>query len=329
MLTLADIDAIRTQRLRSALLYLTDRCPVGCAHCSVSSLPRGARPADAGLLAGLVDGICASADITLVGISGGEPFTERRALQEVTGKLSAAGKRLVLYTSGNWGRDDGTAPPWTRAVLTRATTVVLSTDRYHAARIPSARYVAALTAAAAAGSWIAVQAVGEAASAMRLLTSAFGTNWRERAEIRVTTLLNRGRGTSLPATGEATAAKRPGRDYGPCRLASAPVIRHDGRITACCDENVVTGHGPAHLHATAATAADLTRHLAALGDDPYLAIIGAAGPGALTRLPRYREIGDSYHDDICSACWALLRAGASQDPAVHALGLAALNRAEP
>ena len=76
------------------------------------------------------------------------------------------------------------------------------------------------------------------------------------------------------------------------------------------------------------TAADLTRHLAALGDDPYLAIIGAAGPGALTRLPRYREIGDSYHDDICSACWALLRAGASQDPAVHALGLAALNRAE-
>ena len=329
MLTLADIDAIRTQRLRSALLYLTDRCPVGCAHCSVSSLPRGARPTDAGLLEGLVDGICASADITLVGISGGEPFTERRALQEVTGRLSAAGKRLVLYTSGNWGRDDGTAPLWTRAVLTRATTVVLSTDRYHAARIPSARYVAALTAAAAAGSWIAVQATGEAASAMRLLTSAFGTNWRERAEIRVTTLLSRGRATSLPATGEAATAKRPGRDYGPCRLASAPVIRHDGRLTACCDENVVTGHGPAHLHATAATAADLTRHLAALRDDPYLAIIAAAGPGALTRLPRYREIGDSYHDDICSACWALLRAGASQDPAVHALGLAALNRAEP
>jgi hypothetical protein len=329
MLTLADIDAIRAQRLRSALLYLTDRCPVGCAHCSVSALPRGARPADAGLLERLIDGICASASITLVGISGGEPFTERRALQEVTGKLSAAGKRLVLYTSGNWGRDDGTAPPWTRAVLTRATTVVLSTDRYHAARIPPARYVAALTAAAAAGSWIAVQATSEAASAKRLLTSAFGTTWPERAEIRVTRLLSRGRATSLPAPGEAGTAKRPGRDYGPCHLASAPVIRHDGRLTACCNENVITGHGPAHLHATAATAADLTRQLAAFGDDPYLAAIATAGPGALTRLPRYREIGDSYHDDICSACWALLRAGASQDPAVHAIGLAAANRAEP
>lgn len=334
MLTLADIDAIRAQRLRSALLYLTDRCPVGCAHCSVSALPRGARPADAELLERLVDGICASASITLVGISGGEPFTERRALQEVTGQLSAAGKRLVLYTSGNWGRDDGTAPPWTRAVLSRATTVVLSTDRYHAARIPSARYVAALTAAAAAGNWIAVQATGEAASATRLLTSAFGTRWPERAEIRVTRLLSRGRATSLPAPGEAgsalsAAGKRPGRDYGPCRLASAPVIRHDGRLTACCAEHVITGHGPAHLHATARTADGLTRQLAAFRDDPYLTAIATAGPGALTRLPRYREIGDSYHDDICSACWALLRAGAGQDPAVHAIGLAAANRAEP
>jgi hypothetical protein len=329
MLTLADIDAIRVQRLRSALLYLTDRCPVGCAHCSVSALPRGARPADAELLESLVDGICASASITLVGISGGEPFTERRALQEVTSRLSAAGKRLVLYTSGNWGRDDGTAPPWTRAVLTRAATVVLSTDRYHADRIPPARYVAAVTAAAAAGSWIAVQTTGPAASAERLLTSAFGNSWRDRAEIRVTTLLSRGRATSLPAPGGATTAGRPGRDYGPCRLASAPVIRHDGRLTACCDENVVTGHGPAHLHATARTAAGLARHLAAFRDDPYLAIIAAAGPGALTRLPRYREIGDSYHDDICSACWALLRGGANQDPAVRAIGLTVLNRAEP
>lgn len=329
MLTLADIDAIRVQRLRSALLYLTDRCPVGCAHCSVSALPRGARPADAELLESLVDGICASASITLVGISGGEPFTERRALQEVTSRLSAAGKRLVLYTSGNWGRDNGTAPPWTRAVLTRAATVVLSTDRYHADRIPSARYVAAVTAAAAAGSWIAVQTTGAAASAEGLLTSAFGNSWRDRAEIRVTKLLSRGRATSLPAPGGATTAGRPGRDYGPCRLASAPVIRHDGRLTACCDENVVTGHGPAHLHATARTAAGLARHLAAFRDDPYLAIIAAAGPGALTRLPRYREIGDSYHDDICSACWALLRGGANQDPAVRAIGLTLLNRAEP
>jgi hypothetical protein len=329
MLTLADIDAIRAQRLRSALLYLTDRCPVGCAHCSVSALPRGARPADAGLLGSLVDGICASASIALVGISGGEPFTERRALQEVTGKLSAAGKRLVLYTSGNWGRDDGTAPPWTRAVLTRATTVVLSTDRYHAARIPAAQYVAALTAAAAAGNWIAVQVTGEAASAKRLLTCAFGTSWPERAEIRVTRLLRRGRAVSLPGPGETATAKRPGGDYGPCRLASAPVVRHDGRLTACCNENVITGHGPAHLHATARTADDLARHLTAFRDDPYLAAIATAGPGALTRLPRYREIGDSHHEDICSACWALLRAGASQDPVVHAIGLAVLNQAEP
>jgi hypothetical protein len=323
MLTLADIDAIRAQRQRSALLYLTDRCPVGCAHCSVSALPHGARPADPGLLRSLVEGICAAAGITLVGISGGEPFTERRALGEATGRLSAAGKRLVLYTSGNWGRDDGTVPPWTTEVLRRTDTVVFSADRFHAATIPPARCVAALTAAAAAGSWIAVQAAGDSASADQLLTTAFGTGWRDRAEVRVTPLISRGR-----AAGRAATAGRPGRDYGPCRLASAPVIRYDGRLTACCDENVVTGAGAAHLHAAARTAAGLTSELDAFRDDPYLAAIGAAGPGALTRLPRYRHIGEARYDDICGACLALLSSGAGQDPAVRAIGLAAARRAE-
>jgi hypothetical protein len=55
--------------------------------------------------------------------------------------------------------------------------------------------------------------------------------------------------------------------------------------------------------------------------DPFLAVVAAAGPGALTRLPRYREVGERAHPDICSACWALLDRGADADPAVRAAGL--------
>jgi hypothetical protein len=56
-------------------------------------------------------------------------------------------------------------------------------------------------------------------------------------------------------------------------------------------------------------------------------VIAAAGPGALTRLPRYREVGERGYPDICSACWALLGRGADSDPAVRTIGLLAASRA--
>jgi hypothetical protein len=317
MLTLEAADRIRSQPGRAVLLYLTDRCPVGCAHCSVSALPRGPRP-DLALVGRLTAGLCALERIRLVGISGGEPFTERRALEMATAMLAAAGKQLVLYTSGNWGRDDGTVPGWTREILTRASCVVLSTDAYHAARIPAPRYLAALRAAAAARTWIAVQVLGtpaQLAEAERLLAAALGASWRDQAEIRATELLPRGRAGRL---GRGT-----GYTAGPCLLARTPVVRYDGRITGCCNEDVVTGGGPAALHARADGAGELRAALDALAGDPFLAAVAAAGPGALIQLPRYRELAGQAHPDICSACWALLGRGADRDPAVRALGLLA------
>jgi hypothetical protein len=332
-LTLAQADRIRAQPHRAVLLYLTDRCPVGCAHCSVSALPRGPGPDSSGgpaLVERLVDELCAMTHIRLVGISGGEPFMERRVLSAVTAKLETAGKQMVLYTSGNWGRDDGTAPGWTRAVLARASCVVLSTDSYHAAHIPEARYLAALRAAASAGSWVAVQVLGtpaQTAEAERLLTAAFGTSWPQRAEIRSTALLPHGRADpSSPASRlrpdpPAGQGTRPGRPSAPCRLALAPVVRYDGRITACCNEDVVTGHGPAALQASAREPGELRASLLSMRRDPFLRAITGAGPGALTLLPRYRAVGEQGHRDICSLCWTLLEHGADRDPAVQAIGL--------
>lgn len=322
-MTLAAADQLRAQPGRSVLLYLTDRCPVGCAHCSVSALPRGPRPAPGGgleLVERLVAGLCRLERLRLVGISGGEPFLERRALQAVTARLTEAGKQLVLYTSGSWGRDDGTAPRWTRDVLARASCVVLSTDSYHAARIPQARYRAALRAAAAAGSWIAVQVIGtpaQTAEAERLLAAALGSSWRDRAEVRGTALVPRGRAAALAAA----PAGQPGRSFGSCRLARAPVVRYDGRLTACCNEDVVTGGGPAALHARAREPAELRAALGAMEHNPFLAAVAGVGPGALTSLPRYREQGEQAYPGICSLCWALLDRGADRDPAVRAVAL--------
>jgi hypothetical protein len=348
-LTLAEIDAIRGQWQRAVLLYLTDRCPVECAHCSVSALRDRPRP-DEALVGRLVDQLCDMPAIRMVGISGGEPFAERHLLHSAVGKLAGAGKELVLYTSGFWGRDDGTAAPWILDVLRLASCVVLSTDGYHAARVPGPRYVAALRAAMTAGCWIAVQVLEsaeEVAAAERLLAEAFGAGWRDHAEIRATSFIARGRaarldrGTRLDreAQSDQPPAGRPGRSFGRCPLAGAPVVRHDGRLTACCNEDVVSGRGPAALHRTAvhrtavhptaphqaAAGEDLRQPLAGLGSDPFLRVMNAAGPGVLTLLPRYRELGSRSYPDICALCWTLLDRGAGLDQAVESLGIVLAN----
>jgi hypothetical protein len=317
--TFAEIDAIRAQPQRAVLLYLTDRCPAGCQHCSVAATATGPRP-DRATVERLVDELCGLPHIRMVGISGGEPFTERVLLQEATGRLAAAGKLLVLYTSGLWGRDDGTAPRWAGEVLARASCVVLSTDQYHAARIPERRYLAALRAARSAGCWIGVQVLGtpgQLAEAERLLAVALGPSWPSGAEIRATEFLPRGRA----ATAIQRRGARPGHSFGRCPLASSPVIRHDGRITACCNEDVVTGGGPAALQAVATSRDGLRESLARLRREPFLRAIGTAGVGALSLLPDYRELGTRSYPDICSLCWALLDRHAERDPAVTAMSL--------
>ena len=56
------------------------------------------------------------------------------------------------------------------------------------------------------------------------------------------------------------------------------MVRFDGRVTACCNEDVVTGHGPAALHAAARSQQELHDVFAALDDDRYLAAVAGPGP---------------------------------------------------
>src|SRR5207302_9575659 len=125
---------------------------------------------------------------------------------------------------------------------------------------------AALRGGAGAGTGMPGQVLGsgaQIAAAERLLVTALGSSWADRAEIRPTELLTRGRGTRLAAGRQGQARHAlPGRSFGACHLVQAPVVRYDGRLTACCNEDVVTGHGPAALHAVGRGAQELRDGLA-------------------------------------------------------------------
>lgn len=308
-----EIDALRHARGRSTLLFITDRCPVGCAHCSVDSRRDSPTIVDFELFGEIVDWLCSEPELDVVGISGGEPFVERRGLTLAVDRLAGAGKRIVIYTSGLWATG-AEAPAWVRDVLGRTTTVFLSTDAFHQEAVADSTYVNAARAVARAGAWIVVQVIGVepmVAKADSLLRAAFGEQYQSFAELRETPALTAGRGASVFRHTAHTA----GHAFAPCTLVASPIVRYDGLATACCNESVVMGYGPERLRRRAGSRAELASAMAGFHADPLLKAIGGAGPRVLTAHPRFADLADEEFGSICDLCWKVLeRDGAEPRP---------------
>lgn len=300
-----EIEQIRHTRGRSTLLFITDRCPVGCAHCSVDSRRDSPTITDFDLFGEIVQWICDQPSLEVVGISGGEPFVERRGLSLASRRVVEADKRLVVYTSGVWATRP-TPPRWISEVLERCSTVFLSTDAFHAEQLSDARYVDAARAIAAAGAWIVVQVLGEDAmvtAAQSLLRAAFGEQYSDHAELRLTKPLPAGRGAAVFTDREYS----PGSVFAPCPMLASPMIRYDGLVTGCCNEDVIMGLGPKRLRRRAGSRSELDDARDAFANDPLLRAIGAAGPGALTAHPKFADMADEQFASICDVCWKMLR----------------------
>jgi len=311
----------------TVLLFLTDRCPVGCAHCSVDSRPDGPRPGGTALLAQIVDRLCADPALTTVGVSGGEPFVERRALTLAAERITAAGKDLVVYTSGVWAGAGGT-PRWIHDVLERCRCIYLSTDAHHEAAAGPGRFVRAAQAVASHGLPLVVQVVdeeGALARARELLHAAFGDAWPQHAEVVPTRGLPHGRGAGVYRPADRTA----GRDLGRCTEAATPVVRYDGRVTACCNETVLMGGGPAGLRRECADGDEVGAAVTGFRAAPLYRALGAVGGGGLTAHPAFADLADRRFTGICGLCWEMTRRAPTlgDDPLLRALGF--WGRGEP
>lgn len=320
-LTVARTAELRRTPGATALLYLTDRCPVGCAHCSVAARPDSPAPRDPALLEELLAGLCGRDGLRVVAVSGGEPFTERRALTRAVRRLSGAGLAVVVFTSGNWARP-GPAPAWTAAILARVATVFLGTDAQHTERLGTDRLRQAIGSVVSAGCHLVLQVIGtpgNLAMAHQALADELGPGWPELAEVHRTEPLATGRAERL----FAAAPARPAAQFGPCLPARAPTIRYDGTVTGCCNEAVITGHGPAALRRTAADRAALSDALDAFRADGLLRLIAARGPGALVGVPGFERLGEEAYRTVCDACWAAHGIAAAEPRAAVLAGLLA------
>lgn len=304
----AEVQRLRYEPGRSLLLFLTDRCPVGCGHCSVDSRPDSPKITDYALLERLLDGICSSQERDLVGISGGEPFVERRGLTLAVTRLSAANKMIVVYTSGVWARTD-VQPAWITELLPKLSCVFLSTDAFHQSTVERTRFGAAARAVVDAGVPLVVQVLDEepqVEAARTMLERALGPLWTEMAELNRIPKLAYGRAAGLFDPAPPMDAKA----IGPCRSLASPVVRYDGRISACCNEPVIMARGPDRLRRTVVQADQVLAALDELAADPLLAAIASVGGGAVTALPGFARLADSPVRGICDLCWRLQEAAA-------------------
>ena len=315
----AEIEAIRGSKGQSVLLFLTDRCPVGCAHCSVDSRRDSPTITDFELFEAILDWIVAQPTMRLIGISGGEPFVERRGLERAVQRFAEAGLRQVMFTSGVWAKQ-GVAP-WISAALAHCETVYLSTDAFHARAIDDASFVRAARAITDAGAWIIVQALDHADNLDRvaaLVRTALGDGWASLAEINRIVPLTNGRGASQ----FDRAATTPGRDFGRCRLSASPTIRYDGAVSGCCNESVLRGGGPARLRARVRNRDELAAAIDAFSADPVLRAIASPGLGLLTLDPRFADLADRRFASDCDLCWAMfdrLPAERAPEPLLEAI----------
>ncbi|NGO09422.1 hypothetical protein G5C60_17920 [Streptomyces sp. HC44] len=336
-LTFADLQDGRLARGTLALLFITDNCPVGCAHCSVDSRPDSPRIRDFELFEEIVDGLCALPADRIIGISGGEPFVERRGLSLATERIAATGKQMIIYTSGFWGPDAEAghgAPEWARKVIRRASAIFLSTDAYHEASVHERRFAGAARAVAEEQVWLVVQVMdgpGMVERAEELLRGALGVNWSDHAEIATAPPLNYGRARDLEDPWFGPRKRFPAEAFGTCPTANVQVIRYDGTATACCNETVIMGAGPRRMRRRTTTADEVTAAIDGLRDDPLFRAVGTVGPGMLTAHPRFQDLAGREYGSICELCWVMARRlpeDGSEDGLVDAIRVLAGHRKE-
>ena len=323
-LRLADVNRERYTAGRSVLLFLTDRCPVGCAHCSVDSRRDSPTITDYPLFGELLAGICAEPEVVLVGISGGEPFIERRGLSMAVAEIANAGKDIAVFTSGVWAVS-GSPPRWLHEVLQKVSCVFLSSDSFHAESVSGQRFIRAARSIVGAGTPVVVQVLDipeQVAAAKELLTAAIGEDWPAQADISLIAPLPYGRGEGVFGLQPLRAAA----SLGSCAVLASPVVRYDGQAIACCNESVIMGNGPKRLRATCRTAAELSATLAELRRDPLLRVVAGPGMEALVSHPAYASLQDGAYRGICDLCWRAqdqtpAAVGASGDPLLNAMAL--------
>ena len=244
---LDEILRLRPTVCAGALVCLTERCPLSCAHCSSSSTLSG-RVLDRVALLAFIGSFDRDCRPELLMLTGGEPLMRPRLVIEAAEAARAAGTRTAVL-SGAFFASGGELPAPVRDAARAVDHLSLSLDVFHERQIARDDVFAALAALLRLGVATSLHMVSRGAhdpypdEVAAQVRSRFG----DEVPMLVAQLRPIGRGADLLA-GAAPRTPPDPLAVSPCAMAAWPVVAADGEITACCNQDVVDGRArPAHL----------------------------------------------------------------------------------
>lgn len=311
-----DFQELRRAPWATMGIFLSSYCPVGCGHCAVSA-SSDSLELSPDLLIQSVKEMVLVPELKAVAITGGEPFAELDLLSSLIDHLHLANKRVVVYTSGYWGRPDVLQK--VKPVLRFLNGLVLGIDLYHRARIPDDDLVSALRTAKDYDIWITAQVISGIDGnvhldyAQRLFEDALGSAWENDATIVEMPPLPSGRAENIDAFNQFNGSfgKR-------CYSVNGPTLLRNGALAACCNEDIVLEKGPDAL--ITPPHGSFVQSLAALESQNVLGYLRKTPPSVLASLTfqclgsnEYDQPAPEQSDRMCQACWDFVERYARMD----------------
>ena len=296
---LAEVIALRSVPAAGLIIELTRRCPLSCAHCSTNSTMESEEHSGEAVLR-LVDTFSSDDRPEIIALTGGEPLLRPELVTELTSRVHRVGTRVHLLT-GMFFAKNHTLPSRISRVLTTVDHVSASLDVFHEREISRRAVFRVFDELLKQGKDVSFQVVGTGSSDPYLkgideeVRRVFG----DRVPLLVSKIGHEGRAKAwLPHKSKErpVAPVEPS----PCMMAAWPVVCADGRVTACCNQVVVNGAAPPHLHLGHAAVDTWSALRAKCQNSAKLRAIRTLGPTYLAAT-----FGRGACDGYCATCHTL------------------------
>ncbi|MEU9272129.1 radical SAM protein [Streptomyces sp. NPDC048251] len=244
---LAELMALRQRIVAGALVSLTERCPLSCAHCSTAATRRG-RDLDSAALLGFLRTFTPADRPDVLMLTGGEPLLRPGLVIEAAVAARARGTRTAVL-SGAFFADGGSLPPTVCEVARAVDHFSLSLDAFHERQVPRRNVFDVLDALLGTGVAVSLHLLADGPADP--YPDEVGAQVRRRFGTDVPMLVGQvrpvGRGGTLRPLPRPPAGPDPWA-AAPCDMAAWPVVTTDGTVTACCNQDVADRRvRPGHL----------------------------------------------------------------------------------
>jgi pyruvate-formate lyase-activating enzyme len=242
---LTEIIALRTVPAGALCLGLTQRCPLNCRHCSTNSSLGSADFTEAPFRR-IVASFTAESHPGLVVLSGGEALLKAELVRWIGQKARQVGASTQLMSGMYFARERKIAPAVRRAI-DAVDHLSASIDAFHEEEVSRADVLRVLRGFADEGKELSVHLVGLDDEDPYLIEAVADVREQlgERVPIAVNHVAPQGRAAGWLGSAAPPLPWHPGPE--PCMLASWPLVRYDGAVLACCNQElidmpVVPGH---------------------------------------------------------------------------------------